>query len=261
MEYTEKIHEIRDMPPLKPLARLIVMRHFPSTYREREGIYTENYDLIDTPEQREKNRKQATRIARMFRDQDVVEFWTSPRQRTLGTKEVLKHHIKMPIVKDKIIPLLGDVQVPAELYGEFLQEVATGGWVSKYHDTPPEGKAGKTRIESVDEVAQRFSGVFHAFSRFVQTIEKGGEIREVTNIIAVTHGEVPDTFLESVFGFGFSHHADYKRKEIGRGEFLIIEARCAIDNTIHFFAKMRGEKVEFAYDPQNRAFQLKRQKT
>lgn len=242
--------------PSKVVARLIVIRHFPSSYRERERGAIENYDLVSTPEQIEKNHRKAKQISRIFKNRDVVAFWTSPRQRARGTKEILKQHISVPVIKDKATALLEDIKVPPEQYETVLHELQSGEWHSKYREDPRIGKAGETLVESVEEIAERFKKIFRAFNRYIHMASPGDERKEVTNIIAVTHGEVPNDFLESVFGFGFSHHEDYERKEIGRGEFFIIEARVAQDGVLHYFAKMRGRTAEFMYDAKNKAFRL-----
>lgn len=73
----------------------------------------------------------------------------------------------------------------------------------------------------------------------------------------MTHGEVPNNFLEAVFGFGFSHHGDYEKQELGRGESFMIEARRTQDGALRYSANMRGKTVEFTYDPRMREFRSK----
>jgi len=182
--------ESREKERGETLARLVIVRHFPAHYGEVKEIKAQDYDLISTPEQKDKNKRRAKQISRIFGDNEVVAFWTSPRQRAEGTKEVLKRHIHNPLIKEKVISSLQSVKVPPDYYEKFLQENMTGGWFPNYQETPREGRAGTDRVESVGEVARRFKRVFKAFDRFTHkrySHMDSADKKEITNIIAVTH--------------------------------------------------------------------------
>lgn len=246
--------ESHEAEPSNTLARLIIVRHFPSHYQEDKVPQVEHYDLVSTPERKAKNRSRARQIAKIFGEKDIVAVWSSPSARAQGTAEIIKKEIRQPIIKEKIIFSLRNLKIPPDQYESFLQENMSGGWFPKYQETPAEGKAGTTRVESVEEVAKRFKRVFRAFNRFAHGSILENDKKEITNIIAVTHGEIPNDFLESVFGFGYSHHGDYPKQEIGRGESLIVEARLAQDGSFYYFTKMRGKTVEFDFDSRTNKF-------
>lgn len=111
-------------------------------------------------------------------------------------------------------------------------------------------------MESVGEVTKRFNRVFRAFNRFAHQALLKDKNAPTTNIIAITHSEVANNFLESVFGFGFSHHGDYPKQELGRGESLTIEARNTPDGALRYFATMRSQTVEFDFDSHTNQFTL-----
>src|SRR3989344_4851252 len=111
-------NEARELPPDETVARLIVVRHFPSLYQESKGLPTEKYDLVNTPEQLGKN-----------------------------------------AYKEKTISSLQGVRVPPDQYETFTHENVSRGWFSVYQETPSEGRAGETRVESVEEVGKRFNRV------------------------------------------------------------------------------------------------------
>lgn len=179
-------NETRELPPDETVARLIVVRHFPSLYQESKGLPTEKYDLVNTPEQLGKNAYKAKRLAKIFHDEDVVAFWSSPLKRAQGTKEVLKAKTKRPIVKEKTISSLQGVRVPPDQYETFTHENVSRGWFSVYQETPSEGRAGETRVESVEEVGKRFNRVFQAFNRFVHTrLQTPGEKNRRASLISL----------------------------------------------------------------------------
>ena len=258
------------------------IRHGESDYRDiqnvlKGGTHRDKTLLPDLNEKGIKNIREKAQelLLGIDKEKDLIVIWTSPELRAIGTggiiEDVFRENGVMVIKNSEISSLMEAQATPVgklkmapkrthkyfdltKFSEEQTRDIEDAKSVMENPDIPF-GEAWRKfagtekfeDIETQEDSKKRFNRIVNGLF-FLKKIMKPTDPDKKLRFICVVHEDLPNEFLESVFGKGIINH-----KGLGNGETVELTIKSA-DGKDMVSAKHEGEKTELVFDRKEREF-------